>query len=347
MLKVVHYLNQFFGGIGGEDKADAQPRLIENAVGPGRAFQNALKDRGAVIATVICGDNYVAENMEKVSAEVIDLIEPLEPDLVIAGPAFNAGRFGIACGAVCRAATERLGIPAVTGMHEENPGVDLYRRDTYIVRTDDSVKGMNSAVAGIIKLALKLAQNQKIVRTDEGGYFSRGLLVNETSQRTGAQRVIGMLLDKLNGRSFDTEVSMPSYDRVAPAAGVKDIHQAVIALITDGGLVPKGNPDKIEIKAATRYGKYSIKGMASLFPDDFEVSHAGYDSVYVRQDPNRLVPVDIMREMERSGAIGKLNEEFYSTAGVANVVETVVKMGKMMAEDLKASSVSGVILTST
>lgn len=347
MLKVVHYLNQFFGGIGGEDKADVEPRLIENAVGPGRAFQNVLKDHGTVVATVICGDNYIAENTEKVSAEVIDLIEPLEPDLVIAGPAFNAGRFGIACGAVCRAATQRLGIPSVTGMHEENPGVDLYRRDTYIVRTDDSVKGMTSAVSGIAQLALKLVQNEKIGQANKEGYFARGLLVNEISKQTGAERVISMLLDKLNGHPFDTEVSMPSYDRVTPASGVKDIHQAVIALITDGGLVPKGNPDNIEIKAATRYGKYSIKGMASLSADDFEVSHAGYDSVYVRQDPNRLVPVDIMREMERSGAIGKLHEEFYSTAGVANVVDTVAKMGKMMAEDLKASSVSGVILTST
>jgi glycine reductase len=156
-----------------------------------------------------------------------------------------------------------------------------------------------------------------------------------------------MLLDKLNGRPFDTEVSMPSYDRITPAPGIKDVCKAVIALITDGGLVPNGNPDNIEIKAATRFGKYSIEGMASLSPDAFEVSHAGYDSVYVRQDPNRLVPVDILREMEQSGAIGKLHEEFYSTAGVANIVDTVVKMGKMMAEDLKASSVSGVILTST
>ena len=347
MLKVVHYLNQFFGGIGGEDKADVRPKLIENAVGPGRAFQNVLQDHGTIVATVICGDNYVAENTEKVSAEVIDLIELLAPDLLVAGPAFNAGRFGIACGAVCRAATQRLGIPAVTGMHKENPGVDLYRQDTYIVRTDDSVKGMTQAVAGMTRLALKLAQKQKIGRPEEERYFSRGFLVNETSTRTGAQRVISMLLDKLNGRSFDTEISMPSYDRVTPASGVKDVRKAVIALITDGGLVPKGNPDNIEIKAATRFGKYSIKEMASLSPDAFEVSHAGYDSVYVRQDPTRLVPVDIMREMEQSGAIGKLHEEFYSTAGGANMVEPVVKMGKRMAADLKASSVSGVILTST
>ena len=27
--KIVHYLNQFFGGIGGEDKADFQPEVRE------------------------------------------------------------------------------------------------------------------------------------------------------------------------------------------------------------------------------------------------------------------------------------------------------------------------------
>ena len=137
------------------------------------------------------------------------------------------------------------------------------------------------------------------------------------------------------------------YDRVKPAPAVKEIGKARIALVTDGGLVPRGNPDKLEIRTATRFGRYDIKDMETLHPEDYEVSHEGYDSIFVRQDPNRLVPVDVLRDLEREGIIGKLHEKFYSTTGVANIVEVMRKLGQRIAEELKADGVSGVILTST
>lgn len=347
MLRVAHYLNQFFGGIGGEEKAEARPRVHEGPVGPGRAIEAALGGQGHVAVTVTCGDNYFAENIEKASEEVISLIRPFQPDLLIAGPAFNAGRYGIACGGICRAAIHQLSIPAVTGMHEENPGLDLYRQEVYIISTEDSVKGMKEAVSRIVNLSLKLAADKRIGRPSEEGYFPRGWLANEVSDRTGAERVVSMLLSKIKGQPFETEVPRPMYDRVTPAPAIGDISKARIALVTDGGLVPKGNPDRIESRTATRFGKYSFKGMDSLKPGDYEVSHVGYDSVFVREDPNRLVPVDVMRELEKEGAIGTLHEEFYTTTGVANIVETMSGLGRKIAGELKTEGVSGVILTST
>ena len=347
MRRIAHYLNQFFGGIGGEEKADSRPRIHQGPIGPGRAVQAALEDRGQVLVTVTCGDNYFAENIEKASAEVIDLIRPYRPDLLIAGPAFNAGRYGIACGGLCQAVMSKLGIAAVTGMHKDNPGLDLFRSEVYIVSTEDSVRGMKEAVSRMAALGLKLAYRQKVGRPSEEGYFPRGWLANEVSDRTGAERVVSMLLKKLKGQPFESEVPRPVYDRVAPARGIKDISRARIALVTDGGLVPRGNPDKIESRTATRFGKYSLKGLDSLKPGEYEVSHVGYDAVFVREDPNRLVPVDVMREFEREGLIGSLHEAFYTTTGVANVVETMRRIGENIGHELKAEGVSGVILTST
>ena len=100
VLRIVHYVNQFFGGIGGEDKAHAEPQMKIGPIGPGKAVQGAFGDRGKVVATVICGDNYFAERIGDATAEVMNLIKSQEPDVVIAGPAFDAGRYGIACGAV-------------------------------------------------------------------------------------------------------------------------------------------------------------------------------------------------------------------------------------------------------
>ena len=61
--KVVHYINQFFAGIGGEEKADIAPEVREGVVGPGMALKNAFKGEAEIVATIICGDSYFAENM--------------------------------------------------------------------------------------------------------------------------------------------------------------------------------------------------------------------------------------------------------------------------------------------
>src|SRR5689334_3427992 len=63
-IAVVHYINQFFAGIGGEDRADQPPVHRAGPVGPGVALATRLGDRGRVVGTVICGDNYFVEHQD-------------------------------------------------------------------------------------------------------------------------------------------------------------------------------------------------------------------------------------------------------------------------------------------
>ena len=64
-LKVVHYINQFFAQIGGEEKADYPVELrVGEIVGPGMALTQNFKDDAEIIATIICGDSYFNENLE-------------------------------------------------------------------------------------------------------------------------------------------------------------------------------------------------------------------------------------------------------------------------------------------
>jgi glycine reductase len=44
--KIVHYINQFYAGIGGEEKADHKPEKRDGAVGPGMALSKELGDAG-------------------------------------------------------------------------------------------------------------------------------------------------------------------------------------------------------------------------------------------------------------------------------------------------------------
>jgi glycine reductase len=346
-LKMVHYLNQFFGGIGGEDKANVGPHVRDGAVGPGRVAQQTLGDNGRIVATVVCGDNYFSEKIENSAEEVLELITPFKPDALLAGPAFFAGRYAIACGAVCKIAGERLGIPTITGMYGENPALDLYRKDAYIVETEKSAKNMVGALSRMVGIAIRLARGQKIGGPIEEGYFARGILINETSQHNSAERAVAMLLAKVAGLPFKSEVLLPGYDDVPAAPGLVDLRSATIAVVTDGGLVPKGNPDRIEPERATKFGRYSIEGIDRLDPEDFQVNHAGYTPKFVEQNPNRLLPVDVLRDLEKEGVIGKLHDVFYSTSGCASILANVKKMGQGMAEELKTRGVQAAILTST
>ena len=346
-LRVIHYLNQFFGGIGGEDKASERPQVKDGLVGMGKVVQDALMNRGRIVATVICGDNYFAENTEEASEEVFHMMTRYKPDMIIAGPAFNAGRYGIACGEVCKVGREKLNIPAVTGMYVENPGVDLYKRDLYIVKTADSAKGIPEAVSRMVNIALKIMNKEIIGKPIEEGTFPRGILVEEVSDRNAAQRAVSMVLSKIKGEPFESEMETPKFDKIKPPAAIKDLGSAMISLVTDGGLVPIGNPDNMVPLKSTWFATFNIEGFDSLSPKDLEANHVGYDTDHVDEDPNRLVPLDIMRDLEKDRVIGQLHNKMYSTAGVATSLENAKKIGQGIAKELKDDGVDGVILTST
>jgi glycine reductase len=241
----------------------------------------------------------------------------------------------------------QLGVPAVTGMHAENPGVELHRRQVYIVPTGAEATRMLEDAKRLVALGLKLARREALGAPAVEGYFPRGVTRNVVTGASAAERATAMLLDKLAGRPFASEVPRPAFAAVPAPRLLKTLEGATVALVTDGGLVPRGNPDGIEPLNATRYGAYSIEGKDALDPAQYDNPHRGYDTSWVKQDPHRLVPVDVARELERSGAIGKLHETVYSTVGVATTLAQSARMGREIAEQLKAAGVDAVILTST
>jgi glycine reductase len=101
MIRIVHILNQFFAGIGGEDKADIPVAVADGAAGAARALQTQLAERGQIVATLYFGDNYFHEHKDEALAAITAEIEKQNPDVVVAGPAFNAGRYGLACVEIC------------------------------------------------------------------------------------------------------------------------------------------------------------------------------------------------------------------------------------------------------
>jgi len=342
-MKIVHYINQFYAGYGGEEKADLKPEKRDGPVGPGTALNTALGGTGQIVGTVICGDSHFNENLETATKEVLEMIKSFTPDLVIVGPGFNAGRYGMACGAVAKAVDEELNIPVVGGLYEENPGLEIYKRHGYFVPTGNSAATMRKAVPDIANIVKKIIAGEPV--TD--GYFEKGLRVNYFAKERGSKRAVDMLLKKISGEDFTTEYPMPVFDRVFPAPAVKDMTQARIALVSSGGPVPKGNPDRIESSSASKYGKYSLVDITKFTPENGETAHGGYDPIYANQDLDRVLPVDAVTELVAAGEIGSLHDYWYSTVGNGTSVADSKKFATAIAQELLGDNVSCVILTST
>jgi len=346
-MRIVHYLNQFFAGIGGEDQADTPPQSKTGSVGPGRLLQQMLAMDAEVVGTVICGDGLFADRMEETAPAVLRLIAEFKPDVVIAGPAFNAGRYGLACGRVCADVEQKLKIPAVTGMYPENAAVAVYGNAVLIVPAAASALGMKEAMNAIARLALKLGRAETLGPAAVEGYLPRGQRRNTRVGTSASERALDLLLKRLKGEAFATEVPLPRYEAVTPPAPVADPARVRLALVTESGLVPKGNPGRLEWVRASRWLKYSIAGKDRLEKGEYEVVHSGYDTAFALDDPNRLVPVDAARQLARRGEIGSLLDTYYVTCGNHGILSEMAQYSKDIAAELKAQDVGAVLLVAT
>lgn len=348
MVRIAHYINQFFAGIGGEDKADAPFEIRQGAVGPGRAIEMALDGEGEIVQTLVCGDNSFHADPEANIAAAIAALSESKPDLLICGPAFNAGRYGLACAAVGAAVTEQLGIPAITGLFPEAPAVDVYRSRIVMVPTGDSAGSMSQAVEALVEVGSRLARGEPLRPALEDGRIPMGYRRSWVTEVPVAHRAVEMLLAKLRGDPFVSEVALPpGAEPITPAAAVADLSKATIALVTEGGLVPEDNPDRIESSSATRWARYPISLLAKNENPRFKSIHAGYDSRWVDADPDRMVPLDALTALAAEGVIGGVHEYFYATSGTGTTVSHSERMGDEIAKQLISDGVHAVLVTST
>jgi glycine reductase len=336
-MRAVHYLNQFFAGLGGEEAAMSAPARLDGAVGPGRGL--GLE----IAATLACGDDYFALNEDAAVAQLLAWIAELAPDVLVCGPAFGSGRYGYACGVVAREAG-RLGVPVVAGMYPENPGVLAAEGSAFIVPTSVGVSGMRDALARMGPLARRIGEGEQLGSAEDEGYLASHQRRNEVAAATGAERAIEMVLAKLAGETT-TEVAPEPAD-VPPPAPV-DASGVLFALVSEAGCVPQGNPDRLPHHRASTWLRYSLDGVRTLSAEGYETVHGGFDQTAANLDPNRLVPLDAVRALEDEGRIGRLHPFLYTTTGNGTATATAARLGQEIAHDLQQSGVEAVLLTGT
>jgi betaine reductase len=339
-LKIVHYINQFFAGIGGEDSADAGPELKEEPLGPGRKLNSLLGDDHQIVATVCCGDDYAASN-ENAAEEIVALVEGTGAEMLVAGPAFTSGRNGIACGRVAAAASA-AGLKALAAMHPDNPGV-AEAAPAPVVPTGETAREMKETLEAMADAIAKLAAGEPIPDAIKGKEPRK----NRMTEDNAATRAVALVLKRLGGDESATEIPLPDFGTVEPAAAIEDPAEALIALLTEGGLVPDGNPGRLESARATRWLRYPLEGRKSMPSGEFQSIHGGFSTAAANADPNRILPLDVAREMEEEGLIGQLHSEYLVTVGNGMPVDSATDYGVEWAEELRKAGVQAAILTST
>lgn len=349
-MKVIHYINQFFAGIGGEDMADQEPFIKEETIGPAMALQSMIGEKGGRIThTIVCGDNFMGSRTDEAVEIILGFLADKEFDLFVAGPAFQAGRYGFACGTICRAVHKKFGVPTLSSMHEENPGVAMFRKDMPIFIGGKSAAKMKDDVKLIADYINKDLAGQPHAGAAEERFFARGVRHQawRADGKTAAKRGVEMLIKKLGGQPFQTELVIPAKDLVPIAPAIEDLTKARIALVTTGGIVPVDNPDRIQSASATRWGRYDISAMDRLEGGAYKTIHAGFDPAAANADPNVIMPLDAMRAYEREGKFGSLHPYFYSTVGTGTTEAEARRMAQEIIPLLKEDGVNAIIMVST
>ena len=345
-LRIVHYLNQFFGGIGGEDKAGTPVEIREGAVGPARAVQAILGTEGRVIATLVAGDDYVAERDDQAGATIREALERLTPDLVLAGPAFDSGRYGLGCALACRVA-QSLGIPAVTGMYPDNAAIITHRRELLAVPTGVDPTEMRAILARMVTLGQKVCRGEALGSAAEDGYIPHGVRRLVFKDKVGYERAVDMLLARVAGRAFASEIQVQHYESVPAAPPIRDLARATIGIVVSTGIVPRGNPDHLPGARALDAGRYSIEGLTSLDVERWESAHGGFNTKILNtRSPDYGLPLRTLRELEAQGVIAGIYPWIYSTVGNQTAVGPARAIGRRVAQEFRDAGVAAALQVS-
>src|SRR5207247_546982 len=130
--------------------------------------------------------------------------------------------------------------------------------EPYAVPAGRTAAGMKDALEAMTSLGRRLAADTELGPAEIEGYLPRGIRRPGYREKPGAERAVAMLVAKLRGEPFRTEIPLEAYDAVAPSSPVTDLTQATLGLVTTGAVVPKGNPDRLRRASETRWSKYSL-----------------------------------------------------------------------------------------
>ena len=303
-LRVVHYVNQFFGGIGGEDQADVgvTVRGRRRRAGP-RARGGARRRRARR------GHDHLRRQLRQRArggrsrARSAAELDRLKPDVLVAGPAFGSGRYGLACAQRVRGRAGIGASPRSPPCTRRTRARRAPRRGIYIVPTGASTTSMPAALDGAGAAgAPRSARGETLGPAEVDGYLPQGRRRVHDRGRPGYQRALDMLLDKLHGRPYRLGGAV----RARPSACRRRRPSPISRARASPWSPPAASCARAIPTSRCRRTPCAITG--TRWPSssrsrrsEWEAYHAGYFNHIVNSNPNYILPLSFLRDLERQG----------------------------------------------
>ncbi len=164
-MKIVMIFDQIQSGLGTKDDTMVPLTGKKEAVGPAVMMQPFLKDvDGHVIACLCCGNGTYLANPDEVSRKLCAMVNKLQPDVVMCGPAFNFADYAAMSARVAVDINASTKSKAFAAMSEENADtIAAYKDKVAIVKTPKKGGlGLNDSLKNMCRMARALADGADI-----------------------------------------------------------------------------------------------------------------------------------------------------------------------------------------
>lgn len=113
MMKVMMIFDQTQAGLGGKESPDLPMGGKPMAIGSCGMFERFMEQNdGKVVATLWCGDGTFKADPELNAKKFAAMAKKFGPDVVICGPCFNYGNYGLMAAKTAMTINEHTDIPA-------------------------------------------------------------------------------------------------------------------------------------------------------------------------------------------------------------------------------------------
>lgn len=164
-MKIIMIYDQIQAGAGTKDDRMVPLAAKKDALGPAVMMEPFLKAvDGHVVACLYCGNGTYLEHKDEVTRKLVAMVQKLQPDIVMCGPAFNYMDYGCMAAHVATQINTDTNIPAFAAMAEENEQtIQVYKDQVLIVKTPKKGgTGLNDALKNMCTLAKALYEKQDI-----------------------------------------------------------------------------------------------------------------------------------------------------------------------------------------
>ncbi len=343
LVKVVHYLNQFFAGLGGEEAAGIAAGSPRGSGRP-RAGARARRRRHARVRRRLLRRARGRGARRSCCAGSTRS----SPDVLVCGPVVRLRPLRLRL----RDARARGSTPRHPRRLRDGSGEPGCRRGRgrRLHRPDERERGRACArrCRGWPRSPRRLAAGEELGPPDEEGYLPRGLRRNERARaRRRGCAAIDLLLAKLGGETR-TEVEA-SFDHVAAAsAGSRSVAGLRSLSSPRPAACHRGIPTACRRSAPPPGSATRSATEATLAAGRYESVHGGFDVTAANADPNRLVPLDVVRDARARGPHRPAPRHLLHDHRERHARRRPpTKFGQEIADELKEAGVEAVVLSGT